>query len=99
MGEYMGNSVGEDFGGGELAFNDADADRIVRPLAGRLVAFSSGLENLHRVQPMTWGRRYTLAVWFTCSAQHAHPSLSSHAEGEKPMIDALRDDVKVKAAT
>lgn len=69
------NSVGKDFGGGELAFNDLDADRIVRPLGGRLVAFSSGLENLHRVLPMKWGKRYVLSMWFTCSDKHAHPKL------------------------
>merc|ERR1712039_279514 len=28
-------SVTDDFSGGELVFNDADADRLVRPLAGR----------------------------------------------------------------
>lgn len=72
------SSVGQDFGGGELLFHDADADRMVRPLAGRLVAFSSGLESLHRVLPMTWGRRYVLSMWFTCSERHAHPSLGGH---------------------
>merc|ERR1719282_1161344 len=46
------NSAGEDFDGGELVFHDADIDRVVQPLAGRLVVFSSGLENLHRVLPM-----------------------------------------------
>jgi len=51
----------------------------VQPLAGRLVAFSSGLENLHRVLPMTWGRRYVLSMWFTCSERHAHPKLGMAA--------------------
>lgn len=71
------NSVGEDFGGGELLFTDADADRMVPPLAGRLVAFTSGMENLHKVLPMTWGRRYVLSTWFTCSEKHAHPALGT----------------------
>lgn len=66
---------GGDFGGGELIFHDQDADRVVPPLAGRLVAFSSGLENLHRVAPMTWGSRYVLAMWFTCSEKHRHKSI------------------------
>jgi len=73
------NSVGEDFVGGELAFHDTDEDRIVRPLAGRLVAFSSGLENLHRVLPMQWGKRYVLSMWFTCSQRHAHQRLGLSA--------------------
>lgn len=69
------SSVGKDFAGGELVFNDVDADRMIEPLGGRLVAFSSGLENLHRVLPMQWGKRYVLSMWFTCSKKHAHPKL------------------------
>lgn len=75
------SSVGRDHGGGELVFHDPDADRMVHPLAGRLVAFSSGLENLHRVAPMHWGRRYVLSMWFTCSERHAHPELGSTGAG------------------
>jgi len=75
------NSVDRDFGGGELVFNDVGADRLVRPLAGRLVVFSSGLENLHRVLPMRWGRRYVLSMWFTCSEHHAHPTLGAGPGG------------------
>mmetsp|Transcript_35257 Transcript_35257/g.67986 ORF Transcript_35257/g.67986 Transcript_35257/m.67986 type:complete len:167 (-) Transcript_35257:55-555(-) len=73
------NSVDKDFAGGELAFHDIDIDTIVRPLAGRLVAFSSGLENLHRVLPMQWGKRYVLSMWFTCSERHAHQRLGLSA--------------------
>lgn len=85
-------SVGQEFEGGELVFNDLDQDRSVRPLAGRLVAFSSGLENLHRVMPMKRGKRYVLSMWFTCSARHAHPHLGaggSKAEhlGEHPRAE------------
>merc|ERR1712048_436436 len=69
------NSVGKDYEGGELVFNDVDADRMVRPLAGRMIAFSSGMENLHRVQPMVKGSRYVLSMWFTCSEKHAHAKL------------------------
>eukprot|EP00404_Azadinium_spinosum_P039554 CAMPEP_0180661108 /NCGR_PEP_ID=MMETSP1037_2-20121125/58642_1 /TAXON_ID=632150 /ORGANISM="Azadinium spinosum, Strain 3D9" /LENGTH=186 /DNA_ID=CAMNT_0022688601 /DNA_START=10 /DNA_END=567 /DNA_ORIENTATION=+ len=78
------NSVGGDFGGGELVFTDEGTDRLVRPLGGRLVAFSSGLENLHRVLPMQWGRRYVLSMWFTCSERHAHPSLGSRSGPRAP---------------
>lgn len=76
-------SVGKEFEGGELAFNDLDADRVVQPLAGRLVAFSSGLENLHRVMPMTGGKRYVLSMWFTCSARHAHPQIGGDAAANR----------------
>lgn len=88
------SSVGADFDGGELLFLDEDADRLVRPLAGRLVAFSSGLENLHRVQPMSRGQRYVLSMWFTCSRAHAHPGLGLPlpASGGGPADDALPED-------
>lgn len=81
------NDAGLDFDGGELAFHDVDADRMVWPLAGRLLAFSSGLENLHHVRPMTRGRRYVLSMWFTCSKAHAHPSLG---ELDAPWPEAAR---------
>eukprot|EP00927_Polykrikos_kofoidii_P073037 TRINITY_DN69109_c0_g1_i1.p1 TRINITY_DN69109_c0_g1~~TRINITY_DN69109_c0_g1_i1.p1 ORF type:complete len:460 (-),score=78.78 TRINITY_DN69109_c0_g1_i1:99-1478(-) len=90
------NSVGRDYGGGELAFHDEDMDRVVEPKGGRLVAFTSGLENLHRVQPMRWGRRYVLSMWFTCSALHAHPTIGhsgSITEPESPVTLDLLSDV------
>lgn len=80
------NDAGTDFGGGELQFHDEDADRVVRPQTGRLAAFSSGLENLHRVAPMTWGSRYVLSMWFTCSKDHSHTELA-------PQVGAGAQDV------
>jgi hypothetical protein len=56
---------GRDFQGGEFAFNDADADRVVLPVAGRLVTFQSGFENLHQVRRVTEGVRFVLALFFT----------------------------------
>jgi len=61
------NTHGEDFEGGEFAFNDDDADRLVQPRAGRFLMFASGPENLHQVREVTRGTRYVLAMWFTCS--------------------------------
>ena len=52
----------QDFGGGELMFNDVDVDRVLQPRGGQLIIFSSGLENLHQVLPMQWGSRYVLAL-------------------------------------
>lgn len=37
------------FTGGSLVFLDSDCDRVVHPVAGRLVAFTSGFENPHQV--------------------------------------------------
>ena len=65
------NSHGVDFEGGELVFVDEDEDRVVQPLPGRLVTFTAGHENLHRVERVTRGERFVLALWFTCSCSVA----------------------------
>jgi predicted 2-oxoglutarate/Fe(II)-dependent dioxygenase YbiX len=69
------NDSGCDFDGGMFEFVDRaeyerssgrtvrrDGDPLV-PRAGTLVMFTSGPENVHRVTPITRGRRYTLAMW------------------------------------
>lgn len=53
------------FTGGRFLFNDAEGDIAVVPKSGRLLLFQSGADNLHRVQHVTNGSRYTLALWFT----------------------------------
>ena len=58
------STFGVDFHGGLFAFNDTDCDRLVEPKAGRLLAFSSGFENLHQVRPVHSGERLVLSVWF-----------------------------------
>ena len=54
---------GVDFEGGSLIFEDGET---VLPRRGRLVAFSSGPENGHRVARVERGARTALALWFTC---------------------------------
>ena len=66
------NEFGTDFEGGEFEFVDDDANRMVQPRAGRLILFTSGPENLHRVRRVVSGTRYVLAMWFTCSQQHQY---------------------------
>lgn len=68
---YLNTGGGIDFSGGDFAFLDEDADHTVVPAEGRLVMFTSGYENLHQVRNVTAGTRYVLAMWFTCSAEHA----------------------------
>ena len=58
------STFGVDFRGGLFAFNDTDCDRLVEPKAGRLLAFSSGVENLHQVRPVHAGERLVLSIWF-----------------------------------
>ena len=68
------SSSAEPFEGGMFAFLDEDKDRLVAPRCGRLLSFSSGLENPHRVEQVTRGSRLVLAFWFTCSARHSYGS-------------------------
>lgn len=52
---------------------------VLFPLScpGRVSFFSSGSENLHRVEKVSWGTRYAITVSFTCNPSHAisDPSL------------------------
>ena len=66
------NNFGTDFEGGEFEFIDNDANRVVEPRRGRLITFTSGPENLHRVRRVDGGTRYVLAMWFTCSERHQY---------------------------
>ncbi|XP_038155256.1 urotensin-2 receptor 2 isoform X1 [Cyprinodon tularosa] len=73
---YLSN-YGSDFTGGRFVFMDPNGNRTVEPRAGRVSFFSSGSENLHRVEKVTWGTRYAITVSFTCNPSHAisDPSL------------------------
>lgn len=71
------SDYGSDFTGGRFVFIDQNGNRTVEPRAGRVSFFSSGSENLHRVEKVTWGTRYAITVSFTCDPAHAisDPSL------------------------
>ena len=70
------SSHGDNFSGGEFAFlkrrggsaddEDAEDEHVVLPRSGRLLAFSSGHENLHVVRRVTSGTRYVFSMWFSC---------------------------------
>lgn len=70
------NDYGDDFEGGQFYFYDeepeeghevpSDTLHMVHPRAGRMLAFTSGTENTHRVSLVTSGTRYVIAMWFTC---------------------------------
>lgn len=65
------SDYGSDFTGGRFVFMDQNGNRTVEPRAGRVSFFSSGSENLHRVEKVTWGTRYAITVSFTCDPAHA----------------------------
>ena len=74
------SDYGADFEGGRFVFEDeqahphssnkksesASALTFVEPRVGRLSLFSSGSENVHRVEKVTRGIRYALTIAFTC---------------------------------
>ncbi|XP_054454283.1 urotensin-2 receptor 2 [Anoplopoma fimbria] len=65
------SDYGADFTGGRFIFMDQNGNRTVEPRAGRVSFFSSGTENLHRVEKVAWGTRYAITVSFTCDPAHA----------------------------
>ncbi|XP_010890220.2 urotensin-2 receptor 2 [Esox lucius] len=65
------SDYGADFTGGRFIFMDSNGNRTVEPRAGRISFFSSGSENLHRVEEVSWGTRYAMTVSFTCDPAHA----------------------------
>ncbi|TKC53479.1 hypothetical protein EI555_014934 [Monodon monoceros] len=60
----------DDFGGGRFVFMEEGANKTVEPRAGRVSFFTSGSENLHRVEKVHWGTRYAITIAFTCDPDH-----------------------------
>ncbi|EHH25330.1 hypothetical protein EGK_09130 [Macaca mulatta] len=60
----------EDFGGGRFVFMEEGANKTVEPRAGRVSFFTSGSENLHRVEKVHWGTRYAITIAFSCNPDH-----------------------------
>jgi len=75
------NSAGADFGGGSLSFR-AGEPREVEPRAGTVVAYGTGPGDEHRVEPVLWGHRSTLTMWF---------SLDGAAAEDAAVLRALND--------
>ncbi|KAM7296674.1 2-oxoglutarate and iron-dependent oxygenase domain-containing protein 3 isoform X2 [Ixodes scapularis] len=79
-----------DFDGGRLVFVDGASGNVtVEPKKGRLLAFTSGSENPHRVEPVERGVRYALTVSFSCdpSKAVADPGMSSAAQAQNKRQD------------
>ena len=56
--------LNEDFEGGTFQFTKGNCQEI-QPETGLLVAFTAGLDDMHKVNRVNKGIRYTLACWFT----------------------------------
>lgn len=44
--------------------------RLLSSRLGRVSFFTSGSENLHRVEKVHWGTRYAITIAFTCNPDH-----------------------------
>ena len=61
--------LNSEFVGGELWFEDLAF--CIRPVSGLLIAFPSHRRFVHRVDPVTAGRRYSAPIWFTKDESHS----------------------------
>jgi hypothetical protein len=61
----------------EQCLGGACSTVLVEPRRGRLVAFSSGEENLHGLRKVTKGARLVMSMWFTCDESMAFDMLDT----------------------
>eukprot|EP01062_Namystynia_karyoxenos_P064756 TRINITY_DN5783_c0_g2_i1.p1 TRINITY_DN5783_c0_g2~~TRINITY_DN5783_c0_g2_i1.p1 ORF type:complete len:494 (+),score=133.01 TRINITY_DN5783_c0_g2_i1:70-1551(+) len=71
---------GTDFSGGRFVMHDEDADHVVLPAPGTLVAFPSGRESVHSVERVTEGLRFAVTAWFTRRADAYAAAPPEHLE-------------------
>ncbi|CAG2170749.1 unnamed protein product [Oppiella nova] len=69
------STYGADFTGGRFIFADQMSNTTIEPKLGRLVAYTAGSENRHRVERVTSGTRYALLMAFTCNHEFAAKDL------------------------
>lgn len=86
---YLNEGGGQDFSGGDFVFRDpiegSDLRRVVsRP--GGLLMFTSGPENVHRVEEVKSGTRFALNIFFTMN-----PSASEDPRYLAMVPDDLRE--------
>ncbi|XP_045470805.1 prolyl 3-hydroxylase 1-like [Harmonia axyridis] len=66
--------LNDDFLGGEFFFssdmNPESSQSTVHPSCGKMVAFSSGVENLHGVKAVRRGTRCAIGLWFTFNPEY-----------------------------
>ncbi|CAH1153591.1 unnamed protein product [Phaedon cochleariae] len=83
--------LNDDFEGGEFIFAaDKYGSQIqssIKPTCGRMVAFTSGAENLHGIRAVTKGSRCAIGIWFTHDPNYAE---ADRAVAE----DVLENDLK-----
>ena len=74
-----------EFDGGEIVFEQAQL--VVKPRRGLLLAFPSDADHTHEVLPVRSGVRYTMPIWFTKQQRYA---LADFSVGMSPIGAAVR---------
>lgn len=57
--------LNSNFNGGKFIFIDEDKYYSIDPIAGRIILFHSGIENIHQVTPVLSGYRYAISLWLS----------------------------------
>lgn len=69
-------------------------DQRIEPKAGRVVIFTSGHENPHKVERVASGQRFVLAFWFTCDERRAFQIFldgAAHTSFSQKFADNLKE--------
>ena len=66
-------------------FDPDDGSLRVQPSIGRLLVFSSGVENMHEMLQITHGRRVAVQMWFACEGMEP-----GWADGQRALWHAER---------
>ena len=85
------SDYGIDFEGGLFDFvetsDEETTESTIVPTSGKLISFTAGSENPHRVNIVRGGERFVLSFWFTCDEKRGFGNFldgSAHAHfGEK----------------
>ena len=74
-----------------IAVGDMLALEEVAPVIGSAIAFSSGWENPHQVQPLTSGCRYAVPAFFATTCEEVAAPTTSRS-GDRDVASPLKDD-------
>lgn len=83
--------LNEDYEGGELDFRDHDI--CIKPVAGQLITFPGGFNNIHQVLPVKNGTRHTIgAFWDYAESEYSEERMKEWEDE----IQKVRDEQKVQ---
>jgi hypothetical protein len=81
--------LNEDYEGGELDFRDHDI--CIKPVAGQLVTFPGGYNNIHQVLPVKGSTRHTIGAFWDYAESEYSPERMQEWEDE---IEKVREQQK-----